>query len=268
MGVREDFENAFAELITTPYAVNVSSGTAAIQAIMETLPNTSQKLWVLTSPFSFPSTANSIIRAGYRVIFADINPDTMLLDPFAVKVALAEFQGMIKAIVTPELFGRMDNIKEMKEIAEENDLYLIEDACQALGSEIDGQYAGTWGDAGAFSFYYTKNLPYGGGMVATQHKWMDQKIRQLRDHGFNEAREMTSLGTNWLPSYSEVWKGEQYIRCHANNILANLEASTPEKHPDIYGKVIYEQPWYQGNPHLWQALLCPNAEAKAEEIRG
>jgi len=266
MGVREDFEEAFAELITTPYAVNVSSGTAAIQAIMESLPDTSQRIWVLTSPFSFPSTANSIIRAGYRVIFADIDPDTLLLDPFAVEAALTELPDMIKAVVIPELFGRMDNIKAIKEITEADSIYLIEDACQALGVETDGQYAGTWGDAGAFSFYYTKNLPFGGGMAVTPHKWIDEKIRQIRDHGFNEDREMMCLGTNWLPSYGEVWKGEQYIRCHANNILANLEISTPEKHPDLYGTVIYEQPWYQGNPHLWRAMPCPNAEAKAEEI--
>jgi dTDP-4-amino-4,6-dideoxygalactose transaminase len=138
---------------------------------------------VIVPSFTFFATASAVWRVGARPVFADIRPDTFNLDPADVvyKISTAT-----KAIIPVHLFGQCAEMNELRQItAAARGIPIIEDACQAIGAEYDGQRAGSIGEFGCFSFYPTKNLGgFGdGGLVTTNDAKLAAKLRVLRDHG-------------------------------------------------------------------------------------
>jgi perosamine synthetase len=138
---------------------------------------------VLTTPFSFIASANAVRHAGAEVAFADIRPGTCNLDPDAVREVLAE-RGDVTALLPVHLYGLPADMDAFRSIAREYDLRLFEDAAQAHGATFDGESVGSIADAGAFSFYPTKNMTTGeGGMLTTDDAALHRRVLQLRDHG-------------------------------------------------------------------------------------
>ncbi len=175
------FEEEFAQYCGTRYAVSTASGTAALSITMQAL-NIGHGSEVITTPFSFIATANSIVHAGADPIFADVEDSGINLSPSKTR---AKIGPKTRAIIPVHLYGHPSRIDEFRDIAVEKGLSLIEDACQAHGAEIIGRRVGSIGDAGCFSFYPAKNMTVGGdgGMITTDNEELADAGRSIRDCG-------------------------------------------------------------------------------------
>ena len=192
--VVEAFEEEFARWIGVRNAVAVASGTAALHLLL-LAHGLRAGDEVITSPFTFVSSANAALFVGARPVFVDIEAETYCLDPAKVEAAITP---RTRAILPVDLYGHPAAIAELKEIAERHSLVLIEDAAQAHGAEIDGIKTGAFGVSAAFSFYPTKNITTGeGGMVTTPHDEIARKVRSLRQHGAVDRYMHDVLGYNF-----------------------------------------------------------------------
>lgn len=178
------FEEEFAKFCGAKYAISTASGTAALALSLLTIRVSKSE--VITSPASFVASANSIIHAGATPRFADANLEDYTIDPICVASAVTR---KTKAIVPVHLFGYPAAMNELRAIASEKDLAIVEDACQAHGASIDGRRVGSIGTIGCFSFYPSKNMTVGGdgGMVVTNDKLIAEAIASLRDCGRAEG---------------------------------------------------------------------------------
>jgi len=189
----EDFEGAFAEFVGTKYAVAVNSGTAALHIAL-LVHGIGEGDEVITSPFTFIATANSILFTGARPVFADIEDDSFNIAPDSIAEKITP---RTKAVMPVHLYGQPCDMKGMMRIAQERGLIVIEDACQAHGSEYEGKKVGSFG-TGCFSFYPTKNMTTGeGGMITTNDEAIAQKARMIKSHGQRERYLHEILGYNY-----------------------------------------------------------------------
>ncbi len=188
-----EFEERFAEWAEVPFAVAVSSGTAALLLALMALeigPGDE----VITTPFTFAATANTILFLGARPVFADIQPSTLNLDPEEVERRITP---RTRAIVLVHLYGNPCDMGIFTELATRHGLALIEDAAHAPGALYQGRPVGSFG-IGCFSFYATKNITTGeGGMITTQDSHLARRLRMLRDHGQSAKYVHEILGLNF-----------------------------------------------------------------------
>ena len=175
------FEEEFARYCGTKYAVSTASGTAALSITLQAM-NIGQGNEVITTPFSFIATANSIVHSGADPVFADIEDSEVNL---SVSKARARIGSKTRALMPVHLYGHPSRIDEFHDLASENGLSLVEDACQAHGAEVNGRRVGSIGDAGCFSFYPAKNMTVGGdgGMITTNNEELADATRSIRDCG-------------------------------------------------------------------------------------
>lgn len=194
--VVRSFEVEFAEFVGTDRAVATSSGTTALHAMFEAA-RIGDGDTVVTSPFSFAASANTIVHAGADPIFADVDPETFNLDPTSVR-RIVEDREDVAALLPVHLYGLPAQMDEFRAIADEYDCYLFEDAAQAHGSTFDGEMVGQIGDAAAFSFYPTKNMTTGeGGMVTTDDTDIADRLQQIVNHGRTDTYEHAFPGYNF-----------------------------------------------------------------------
>ncbi|MCX9080917.1 MAG: DegT/DnrJ/EryC1/StrS family aminotransferase [Candidatus Methanoperedens sp.] len=188
----KDFEEAFAKYSGTSFAVAVNSGTAALHvALLAHGIGAGDE--VITTPFTFVATSNSVLFTGAKPVFADIREDTFTIDPESI---IEKITPKTKAIIPVHLYGQAADMKAIMEIAEDKDLIVIEDACQAHGATFEGKSVGSFGD-GTFSFYPTKNMTTGeGGIITTNDLEIAQKARMIRSHGSKQRYFHEMLGFN------------------------------------------------------------------------
>ncbi|MBB4062658.1 DegT/DnrJ/EryC1/StrS family aminotransferase [Salinibacter ruber] len=191
----EEFEANYASYCQTDHCVGVSSGTAALHVALHAL-GIGEGDEVITTPHTFVSTVWAISYVGATPVFADIDPGTYTIDPEAVEAAVTE---KTEAIVPVHLYGQPADMDPILNIADEHDLFVVEDAAQAHGAEYKGQRAGSIGDIGCFSFYPGKNLgAYGeAGAVVTDDAPLAEKMAELRDHAQPEKYVHNDLGYNY-----------------------------------------------------------------------
>lgn len=188
----EEFERAFAEYTGSEYAVAVNSGTAALHTAL-LAHGIGKGDEVITSPFSFIATGNSILYTGAKPVFADIEADTYNIDPADIQEKISP---KTRAILPVHLYGHPAEMKAILELAEDHGLALIEDACQAHGASYFGTKVGAFG-TGTFSFYPTKNMTTGeGGMLTTGDKEVAERARMIRAHGSKERYLHEMVGYN------------------------------------------------------------------------
>jgi perosamine synthetase len=175
------FEEEFARYCGTKYAISTASGTAALSVTLQAL-NVGRDDEVVTTPFSFIATANSVVHTGADPVFADVEDSGINLSPSKTR---AKIRSKTRALMPVHLYGHPCRIDEFRDIAVEAGLSLIEDACQAHGAEVDGRKVGSIGDAGCFSFYPAKNMTVGGdgGMITTNNEKLADAARSIRDCG-------------------------------------------------------------------------------------
>ena len=189
----ERFERAFAEYCGTRHAVGVATGTEAIRLALQAL-EVGPGDEVITTPLTAAFTSLAVLLLGARPVFVDVDPYTFNIDPVKARAAITP---RTRAILPVHLHGRLAAIEALRELSGESGIPIVEDACQAHGASIGSRRAGTWGAAGAFSFYPTKNLgAYGdGGMVVTNDADLAERIRILRSGGQRTRYWHEALGT-------------------------------------------------------------------------
>ena len=191
----EAFEKAIAEYVGVKHAIGMSSGTDAQLAAMMALgigPGDD----VVTSPYTFFSTAGAVVRLGARPVFCDIDPATCNVDPEKLAKAITP---KTKAIQPVHLYGQCADMDPILEVAKAKGIPVIEDACQSLGAAYKGRKAGSMGEFGAFSFFPSKNLGgFGdGGMVTTNDDGFAATLRALRMHGETSRYHHKLVGGNF-----------------------------------------------------------------------
>ena len=190
-----EFETQIADYLGSDNAIGVSSGSdALLVALMGLDIGVGDE--VITTPYSFFSTAGSIARLGAIPVFVDIDPRTFNMNSQLIEKAITS---KTKAIMPVHLFGQVAQMDSILSIANKYNLYVIEDAAQAIGAEYKNKKAGTIGDIGCFSFYPTKNLGGmgDGGMVVTNDFELAKKIRMLRNHGHEKKYQNKFVGGNF-----------------------------------------------------------------------
>lgn len=191
------FEREFAALCGTTEAVGCASGTDALWlALAAAGVGTGDE--VLTTPFSFFATASSIVRAGARPVFVDIEPDTFNIDPQKVAAKLQTPCARRRAVLPVHLYGQCADMPALNQIAAGHRLLVIEDAAQAVCATWNGGLAGSLSLAGAFSFYPTKNLSAFGdaGALTTNDPELAERMRKLRNHGGRQRYYHDEIGAN------------------------------------------------------------------------
>ena len=195
----DNFEKAISKFTESKYSVGVNSGTDAIFLSLKAL-EISKGDEVITTPFTFFATAETIANTGAKPVFVDINPNTYNIDASKIEKAITK---KTKAIMPVHLYGQMANMKKITQIANSKGLYIIEDAAQALGAKMrmangKWQMAGSVGITGCFSFFPTKNLGAFGdaGMITTNDEKLAEKIKMLRSPGSRKKYNHEIIGVN------------------------------------------------------------------------
>jgi len=200
-----EFERLLAEYTGAEYAVAVNSCTAALHLSLLAL-GIKEGDEVITTPFTFTSTGNTIIHTGATPVFVDIERDTYNIDPGKVEEAITR---KTRAILPVHYAGHPCEMREIKRIAREHNLYVVEDAAHALGSEYEGVKIGALSESTCFSFYPTKSITTGeGGAITTNDERIAEKARILRLHGISEDawRRYSSTGSWYYEVEDCGWK--------------------------------------------------------------
>ena len=193
--VVEDFNRQFADYIGVKFGIATTNGTTALEVALRALGiGPGDK--VLTTPFSFIASTNSILYAGAVPVFADIDPKTFNIAPDKIEEKLKKNPG-IKALLIVHLFGQACDMDSIMPLVKKYNLLLIEDCAQAHGAKFGDKKLGTFGDAAAFSFYPTKNMTTGeGGMVLTNNENTAERSTLLINHGMKVRYYHDIIGYN------------------------------------------------------------------------
>ncbi|MBN2017258.1 MAG: DegT/DnrJ/EryC1/StrS family aminotransferase [Candidatus Cloacimonetes bacterium] len=245
----KELEEKLAEYCHCKHAIGVTSGTDALLISLMAF-DIGEGDEVITTPFTFFATAGSVFRTGAKPVFVDIDPKTYNIDPDLIEAKVTE---KTKAIMPVHLFGQCAEMDRINEIAKKHNLFVIEDAAQAIGSEYKGKRAGSLGDVGCFSFFPSKNLGCcgDGGLVTTNDDELAEKIRILRQHGSKPKYYHKIIGGNFridtiqatvllekFPYLEEWHKGRQKNANYYNEHLKDV-IITP--YVESYNKMIYNQ---------------------------
>lgn len=189
-----ELEKKISDYHSVKEAIGVAQGTDALYLSLLSL-GIGKGDEVITSPFTFFATAEAIIYTGAKPVFVDIDPENFNIDASQINQAINE---KTRAILPVHIFGHPADMNAIMKIAKKHDLKIIEDCAQSFGASINGRKAGSFGDAGCFSFYPSKNLgAYGdGGMITINDPAIAQKIRMLRNHGSKGSYKHEFIGYN------------------------------------------------------------------------
>lgn len=190
----EEFEQKFAEWVGADYGIAVNSGTAALHTALLAC-DIGEGDEVITTPFTFIASGNSIVYTGAKPVFADIDLKTYTLNPEKIEGLITE---NTKAIMPVQLYGQSANMDRINEIAELYGLIVIEDAAQAHGATCNGEKVGSIGDMSCFSFYPTKNMTTSeGGIITTDDEDLAEAARIFRAHGASVRYHHGEIGYNF-----------------------------------------------------------------------
>ena len=240
-----DLETRIARYLGCKHALGVASGSDALRLAMAAL-DIGPGDEVITTPFTFIATANTISHSGATPVFVDIDPKTYNIDPALIEAAITS---RTRAIVPVHLYGQPADMAAIMAIAAKHNLPVIEDCAQAIGARYKDQRVGCFGNIGCFSFYPTKNLgAYGdGGMAVTNDASLAEKLDILRRQGSKTRYEASLLGFNSrLDSlqaailgvklnYLDQWNdARRAIATRYGELLAGLPVVLPYSSPDAF----------------------------------
>jgi perosamine synthetase len=266
----EEFENAIKTYVDVDYCVSLNSGTSALHATLLAY-NLGKQNEIIVPSFSIISTVNSVLFVNSTPVFADIEESTFGLDPTKIQ---SKITSQTKALMPMDYGGLSCQINEIKSIAKENNLILIEDAAEGLGSSINNNKVGSVSDSSIFSFCGNKVLTTGeGGAVVTNSKEIFEKIKLIRSHGRQDKRDYFSnpnnsdyvgLGYNWRMSsltaalgISQISKLDKLIKMRKN--VANYFSDKLKKFPQIITPIVPD-----GYDHIYQmyTVRLPNKKIR------
>lgn len=241
-----EFEEAFAKFVGAREAVVVSSGTAALHASMHALgigPGDE----VIVPPMTFAASANAVVYQGGMPVFADVDPETLLLDPAQVEAKLSR---RTRAIVAVDYCGQPCDYDALRAIAERHGLALVSDACHALGGAYRDRPVGTLADLSTFSLHPVKHMTAGeGGVITTHERATAERMRAFRNHGISSDHrqreqvgswfyEMIDLGYNYRLTDLQCALGLSQLRkvrewVHRRQVIARAYAARFEALPAV-----------------------------------
>ncbi|WP_054857626.1 DegT/DnrJ/EryC1/StrS aminotransferase family protein [Vulcanisaeta sp. JCM 16159] len=250
-------EQELTKYLSAKYAVTVSNGTTALHVALKAI-GVGPGDEVITTPFTFAASATTILHSNAIPIFADIDKETLNIDPALIEDAITD---RTKAIVVVHLAGYPAEMDEIMKIASERGLYVIEDTAQALGAIYRGRMVGSIGHVGTLSFYPTKTITTGeGGAVITNNEEVANRARLLRSHGETGKYYYELLGYNYRMTefqaalgYSQLRRIEEIIRRKETFAKALMEELQ-----DIENDLIQfprPKPYIRHAWHLFQILL-------------
>jgi len=253
----KEFESKFAEYVGSNYAVAVNNATSGLHLSVLAL-NLKKGDRVITTPITFAASANCIRYAGAEVWFADIDPNTYLLDINSVKELIeSKPKGFFKGIIPVDFAGLPINLEELKILTDIHDLWIIEDACHAPGgyftdSKLEKNLCGNgnYADIAVFSFHPVKHIACGeGGMITTNSKKLFEKLKLLRTHGISKENmqenhgkwyyEMSCLGFNYRLTDIQSALGITQLAKNHNGIKRRSEISKRYKEA-FNGKIKFQ----------------------------
>ncbi len=189
-----EFEKKYAEFAGVKHAIAVNTGTAALHATLLAVGIKAGDEVILPS-FTFVATAEAVVLAGGRPVFADIDSETYTLSPQAIEKAVTK---KTKAIIPVDIYGLPADMKPIMEIASKNNLSVVEDCAQSHGATCEGKPAGALADLACWSLYAAKNIGTGeGGVVTTDNDQLAEKVKMVRTHGEKAKYQSLMLGTNY-----------------------------------------------------------------------
>lgn len=250
------FEEEFAKFCGANFGVATTSGTTALQLALLAL-GVGPGDEVITTPFSFIASSNSILYVGAKPVFCDIDPETFNIDPEKIEKLITN---KTKAILPVHLYGQPADMEKIMAIAKKHNLKVVEDACQAHGAQINGKTVGSFGDAAAFSFYPTKNMTTGeGGMATFKDKYVYEKSLMIRAHGMKVRYYHEILGFNFRMTDIAAAIGREQLKKlpgftktrqeNANYLISHIE------NPKVELPVIR-----RGNTHVFHQFTIKIAE--------
>lgn len=247
-----ELEAKFAEYCSVKYSAALNSGTAALHAGLFAL-NVDKDDEVITSPFTFVASANSILMMGAKPVFADIDEDTFNIDPRDIQNKVT---AKTKVIMPIHLYGLLSDMPQIQALANDAKITILEDACQAHGATLNGQKAGSFGDLSAFSLYATKNIMAGeGGVLTSNNESLIENVKSFRHHGQSLVAQYnyTGFGYNYRMTdihaaigLSQLKMAENFNRKRAENAavldkgLSDVSGITTPYVPDNYGHVYHQ----------------------------
>jgi len=204
------FEEEFADLCNTKYAVGVNSGTSAILLSLMAL-GIAEGDEVIVPSHTFIATASPAKFLRATLVYADIDPEIYTIDPVDVKKKITS---RTKAIIPVHLYGHTCDMDPINELARANNIYIIEDACQAHGATYKGRRTGSLGDIACFSFFPSKNMTVlgDGGMITTNDSELAQKVRMMRNHGRTQKYVHEMFGLNCRLSEVHAAIGREQLK--------------------------------------------------------
>jgi len=218
----KEFERSICDYCGCQHAVAVNSGTSALDIAIQSLelPKGTE---VITTPFTFAATSNALLYNGLVPVYADISVDTRNIDPNDICKKITKKTG---AILFVDYAGHPCDITGIREICNEHDLFMIEDACHALGAAYQEKKSGSYADMTIFSFHPVKLITTGeGGMVTTNDSSRADTLRLLRSHGIDKTlNHLSETGASW--AYDMVALGRNY---RITDIQAALGVSQAKK---------------------------------------
>ena len=226
------FEKEFADMVHSPYALAVNSASNGLMLAMEAF-GIGKGTKILTSPYTFVSTATSALHLGGEAVYADIEADSYSIDPEKIEDKLKQDKS-IKAIVPIHIAGNLCNMKAINSLAKKYNVAVIEDAAHAFPAKTADGYGGTFGDAGVFSFYATKTITTGeGGMICVRNSEAAERIKLMRSHGINRTiwDRYTDKHASW--QYDVVAEG---YKCNLPDILSAIGRVQLQKAEEFYRK--------------------------------
>ncbi|UCC92723.1 MAG: DegT/DnrJ/EryC1/StrS family aminotransferase [Thermoplasmata archaeon] len=243
------FEETFAEYIGSTHAIAVASGTEAIRLGLLALgvgPNSE----VIVPAFTFVATATAVMMTGATPVIVDVEEETFCMDPVKATEAIGH---KTKAVMPVHLYGHPADLGPLVDLCEDNDLSLVEDACQAHGARYRTNRVGSVGEVGTFSFYPTKNMTTGeGGAVTTSDPVLAERLRLLRQHGLSGPYQYQMFGYNSRMTDIEAAIGlVQLGKLDGHNMARRMNASLLNEGLEDVVMTPTEAPWAEHVYHQY-----------------
>lgn len=262
----DEFEDAFAEYVGVEHAISLNSCTSALHLAIEANDITGE---VILPSFTWVASANAVVTGGAEPVFVDINRETRNIDPTAIREAITD---KTEAIMVVHYGGLACDMGEIMAIADEHDLFVIEDSAETIGGTYDGQIAGTFA-TGCYSFYPTKNITTAeGGILTTNDDDLAEEVRTLLGHGVPSTTfDRENADKSWFRAATKAGYNFRMSNVHAALGVEQMERldemnAARQKHAAYYDEALadikgIETPTVpEGRDHVYQMYTVLTGE--------
>lgn len=261
----KQFESEAAQYLGVQHALSCNSGTDALHLALRAC-GIGKNDEVITTPFSFAATVEAICYVGATPVFVDIDPDTYNISVQAIESALTN---KTKAILPVHIFGQVADMKRIKNIANNNNLKIIEDCAQSFGAARNKQQTGSFGDAGCFSFFPSKNLGcYGdGGLFTTNSDEVAEQFMLLKSHGSKVRNQHEIVG--WNSRLDELQASILRVKLKHIDTFNKKRISVAKRYNELLSSPTIKTPSLENNDsHVFHqyTLLSENRDAISAEL--